>query len=67
MANKIPCPQCKQKFKTETGLEWHLNHIHDQPEHSSNLNSRTGTKSLATIRNDISNCRLLSKNCIIVT
>jgi hypothetical protein len=47
MANKIPCPQCKQKFKTETGLEWHLNHIHDQPEHSSNLNSRTGTKSVA--------------------
>jgi len=48
MAKKIPCPQCDQKFKTETGRDWHLEHIHDQLEHSSILNSQKTTESTAT-------------------
>jgi hypothetical protein len=23
------CPKCKRKFKTESGLKWHLFHIHE--------------------------------------
>ena len=48
MANKISCPKCPQKFKTETGLDWHLDHIHGSPKQSTTLISQTGTKSVAT-------------------
>jgi hypothetical protein len=47
MVNKISCPQCKQKFRTKTGRDWHLNHIHNLPKHSANLYSQTVTRSVA--------------------
>lgn len=55
MANKISCPKCPQKFRTETGRDWHLDHIHNSRKHSSNLNSRTGTKL-------VSNAKIIAKN-----
>ena len=48
MANKISCPQCDQKFKTETGRDWHIDHIHSLPKQSTGLISQTGIRSLAT-------------------
>jgi len=26
---KPVCPECRRKFKTESGLKWHLFHIHE--------------------------------------
>jgi hypothetical protein len=48
MAKKISCPQCDQKFKTETGRDWHIDHIPILPKQSTGLISQTGTMSLAT-------------------
>ena len=50
MAKKIFCPQCDQKFKTETGRDWHIDHIHSLPKQSTGLISLTGTKPVATGR-----------------
>ena len=27
--SRIPCSRCAKKFRTESGLRWHLLHIHD--------------------------------------
>ena len=27
-ARQIPCPECSKKFKTSSGLRWHLYHRH---------------------------------------
>jgi len=47
MAKKISCPECKQKFRTKTGRDWHLDHIHSLPKQSTILVAQTGTQSLA--------------------
>ena len=26
--HRIPCPCCAKKFRTESGLRWHLFHVH---------------------------------------
>ena len=36
--SKINCPHCNHKpFRTETGLKWHLEHIHDNVKPSSDF------------------------------
>ena len=32
MASMILCPECPKTFRTESGLAWHLEHIHDRSE-----------------------------------
>ena len=27
-SRRIPCPECRKKFKRESGLRWHLYHRH---------------------------------------
>ena len=30
MSNKISCPECEKSFRTESGLNWHLEHVHEK-------------------------------------
>jgi hypothetical protein len=32
MASMILCPECPKTFRTESGLSWHLQHIHGRSE-----------------------------------
>ncbi len=32
MASMILCPECPKTFRTESGLAWHLEHIHGRSE-----------------------------------
>ena len=32
MASMILCPECPKTFRTESGLNWHLEHIHGRSE-----------------------------------
>ncbi len=32
MASMIICPECPNTFRTESGLNWHLEHIHGRSE-----------------------------------
>ncbi len=32
MASMILCPECPKTFRTESGLNWHLQHIHGRSE-----------------------------------
>jgi hypothetical protein len=50
MANKIPCPQCDKKFRSETGRDWHLYHIHNPPKQSLLMNSLKAPGSVATAK-----------------
>ena len=37
MASKITCQQCQKTFRTESGLNWHLEHVHGQVQQSVTL------------------------------
>lgn len=36
MVTKITCPECDKTFKTETSLNWHLEHIHAKAQSETN-------------------------------
>ena len=36
MSNKISCPECEKSFRTESGLNWHLQKIHGKDSQQGN-------------------------------
>ena len=36
MSNKISCSECEKSFRTESGLNWHLQKIHDKADRQTN-------------------------------
>ncbi len=39
MSSMILCPECPKTFKNESGLNWHLEHIHGRSEEDAEINN----------------------------
>ncbi len=53
--SRIKCPHCDHKpFRSENGLKWHLEHIHQKGEHKAEANSKPRlfeARDIITIKN----------------